>query len=201
MMHIFNSFRFKLLCFNKQILLVSFLILNFTTSTSQQKDTLLIWDDSYLLTWDDFMGKEINHKNNPDALSYLELPLLISYDSNKKPIYTVVALFNRCKSFTSKYHYSLLDHEQQHFNILEIFARKIRKSVDALNKVENTTPKDIFNLYYKYQDSISNHQHRYDVQTDYSRNGRKQRIWNLTIKNKLQDLEKYSTKNYYDLNN
>jgi len=201
MMHIFNSYCFRLLCFNKQILLLSFLILNLTIASSQQKDTLLIWDTNYLLTWDDFMGKEINNTNNPDALSYLELPLLISYDSNKKPIYTVVALFNRYKSFTSKFHYSLLDHEQQHFNILEIFARKIRKSVDALNKVENTTPQDIFNLYYEYQDSITNHQHRYDVQTDYSRNWRKQKIWNLIIKNKLQELENYSVKNYYNLNN
>jgi predicted secreted Zn-dependent protease len=83
----------------------------------------------------------------------------------------------------------VLTHEQKHFDIVELYARKLRKAVfetrytdynDLLAKLEI--------LYDKNDKEMDKYQDLYDEESDGSMNGEKQREWNKRI---IQELDNY----------
>jgi len=191
--------------YNRLILfqIIVFLLINLKSNLvyAQQNDTLIIWEKDYSLSWKDFRGKRKKNDSFASAYSYLEIYLLRSYRNDEIFNNIVVSTFNRYKSFTLHYNENLLEHEQIHFNILEIFTRKIRKSFDAISKNKNHKTYDYNTIFYKYQDSLRNYQDKYDYETSFSRNKKKQKIWKLVVKKKLNELEDFSSSNFYKLKN
>src|SRR5690606_15269872 len=78
-----------------------------------------------------------------------------------------------------------LAHEQLHFDISELFARKMR------DRLEDTTfsgdvKAEVRKIYRDILAELKAFQARYDRETDYSRNRGKQGEWNLRIAQALQ---------------
>lgn len=94
---------------------------------SQDLDAVIIWTKNYKLSWNDFLGKNFRFKDNTAANSSLKLHFIPSYNNKGVYSYTIIPVFNRLTSWTISRSPELLNHEQTHFDILEIFARKIRK--------------------------------------------------------------------------
>src|SRR5687768_6828529 len=85
----------------------------------------ITWNEFYRLQWHDFQG-EPQENSIGDAGTVVQIkakPYLVK----KQVRYDVYALFNRKKSWARDYSESLLAHEQLHFDIAELYARKIRK--------------------------------------------------------------------------
>ena len=84
-------------------------------------------------------------------------------------------------------------HEQKHFDIVELYARRMRKDLALLKcssmAVLNETADSLYKLYDKEMDR---YQDQYDEETDGSMNGDKQREWNRKIPDELHLLELYS---------
>ena len=86
----------------------------------------------------------------------------------------------------------MLSHEKYHFNIVEIFARKIRK--DVIEKSISPDSTDQFNNYIsKLWVEVENMQSDYDNETNHSLNKIAQQNWQTKIDKKLESLQAYKS--------
>lgn len=80
----------------------------------------------------------------------------------------------------------ILSHEQLHFDISELFARKMRKKV-AETKFTSNVKAEIKKIYRDILKELSAYQKKYDFETNFSRNFEKQLEWNKKIAEALSD--------------
>lgn len=80
----------------------------------------------------------------------------------------------------------ILSHEQLHFDISELFARKLRKEFSEATFTPENVKRKIRALYRKNNEELSDFQNRYDAETNFSRNREKQLIWNKKIEEALK---------------
>lgn len=95
-------------------------------------DVLLEWNPYYSLQWTDFRGA-------PGAEAHGDAGAVVSikarpYVVKGKVRYDVRAFFNREKSWKRDTSDLLLAHEQLHFDIAEVYARKIRERIHDLER-------------------------------------------------------------------
>lgn len=79
----------------------------------------------------------------------------------------------------------ILGHEQLHFDIAELFARKLRKELAKATFTRANVKAKVKSIYNKNNKELGAFQNRYDAETNFSRNRKNQRIWNLKIKEAL----------------
>lgn len=80
----------------------------------------------------------------------------------------------------------ILSHEQLHFDISELFARKMRKRVAETTFTKNVKA-EIKKIYREVLKELSAFQKKYDYETNFSRNLEKQLAWNQSV---ARDLER-----------
>lgn len=150
---------------------------------------LLLWNEFYKLQWDDFQG-EPDKRSLGDAATAVHIkakPYLIK----RKIHYDVEALFNRKKSWVRDTSPSLLAHEQLHFDIAELYARKIRRRVQELQR-RGVTDIEVFNEAIHALLLESNEvDERYDLETLHGALSRKQAEWSARIKQELASLNAF----------
>lgn len=86
----------------------------------------------------------------------------------------------------------VLKHEQGHFDITELFARKLNKAVGELVKKKNVKQSEFSSVYKKLMKEKTELQNEYDTETDNSRNKVKQEEWLKKINQGLIDYENYA---------
>lgn len=150
---------------------------------------LLLWNEYYKLQWDDFQG-EPDHGSLGDAGAAVQIkakPYLI-----KKEIrYDVEAYFNRRKSWARDTSPSLLAHEQLHFDIAELYARKIRKKVRELQKHRVNDIKTYNKAIQALLLESNEIDEQYDLETLHGALSRKQADWSARIKKELASLRSF----------
>ncbi len=80
----------------------------------------------------------------------------------------------------------ILSHEQLHFDISELFARKMRKIMDTTNFTKNVKA-EVKAIYLYINRELAEFQQLYDQETNYSRNVEQQLSWNQKIKDTLRN--------------
>ncbi|MDP6909549.1 MAG: hypothetical protein QF371_08585, partial [Flavobacteriales bacterium] len=118
----------------RQILLTVSLFLAFGKIVSAQAEkcrSCIEWQEERVLKWSDFKGKP-NKLSKNEALTDSGIAISLTCDDEHSEV-KVESFFNPYKSW-SKNHTSdyLLEHEQLHFDITELFARKLRKQLQIL---------------------------------------------------------------------
>jgi hypothetical protein len=150
------------------------------------------WNPHFRLSWDNFNGKPSSGSKG-DAGSVIAIETYPSVN-NGKVHFQVYALFNREKSWYSDTSQSLLAHEQLHFDLAELYARKIRKKVSELSA---NGVKD-FEVYNREVEKLliqSNEADiRYDLETLHGGIKEKQLIWKGQVESGLLKLSSFSRK-------
>lgn len=170
--------------------LLSFLELN--AHTQEKKDSILRWTESYKLTKSDFKGKAPNRTKWAAITTYLIFAEGTS--TSTLPKYVIEARFNRYSSWMKVDSSYVIIHEQLHFDIAELFARKMRNQLSILysRKEKNT------NVYNKALIAINQAcfqmQRKYDTETVHGTIFSKQKKWNILIDTKLKQMEKFALK-------
>jgi len=164
------------------------LFIVFTTLSSgmfsQQK---IEWTEKRKLSFDDFRG-EIGV-----SMAAAVSSVIIRYEIVSQSIWTgrikikIFATFDTSSSWIKPEFKSprLLAHEQGHFDITEIFSRKLQKKVDAeIKGVKDFSQKfqkmydDLYNEHYQYQT-------QYEIDTDNGRHEENQEKYNTLIREML----------------
>lgn len=173
-----------------------FLFLGFT-SRAQLPDNRIPWSAN-LLTWQDFLG-------NPDPSSpfHANTSSGISYSWSMKQvgkevefIYEVNSYFTPVMSWVKegKMTPHLLAHEQLHFDITELHARKLRKIMQDFDYRNTLNLKSILQAnYMAIEASLSKMQKAYDAESRHSINLEQQLKWQKYIKEELEKLEEFSS--------
>lgn len=172
-----------------KFLLMLLLLLTVFCGFSQQN--IIKWTPTTKLTWDDFNEK----KGSKLAYSAVAIKLQPIISTTKRIKLEVFAYFDTSKSRTGIYDEKVLEHEQLHFLIGELFARKLRKKILYYGKAKFFKDRNEFNRIYKanYTEYLK-YQRLYDKQTVNSVNQKAQKRWEVKVQNELKDYQQFANK-------
>ncbi|RYZ26902.1 MAG: DUF922 domain-containing protein [Chitinophagaceae bacterium] len=154
------------------------------------EDEMIPWRNQRKLSWDDFLSSP---QKQGDAVASTSTSLGISYQvKNGELTYTITCNFSRKKSWGLLRTDYILAHEQAHFDITELHARKLYKALYHYEFNPDTFKKDIAAIYEKIVDQKEEMQQDYDRETDHSRRKITQNNWLEKIDSMLGETEPFS---------
>jgi hypothetical protein len=155
----------------------------------QGQDTIN-WRPDYKLKWEDFCGApDTSSEYGGLTHAYIEYSLSNSNDSFHTVVY---CYFNKKESWIRKNTTSgIIIHEQGHFNIAEIFARKLRQAFKVYKFNPQNVNQDSQRIFKEIALDLKRMNEQYDEETDFSRNKKAQSYWNNKIVQELKKLEQF----------
>lgn len=170
-------------------------ILGIGNKAIAQKQDLIPWSSDLELKWKDFKGK-------PDKFTDLKAITSsgIKFGAkcvNGELMLTIGCYFDRKDSWVKgEQNEYLLAHEKLHFDITELYTRKL---IQKLTSLSDPCGKDLDKMQQIYDDNSVDYnafQDRYDRETDHSLNKEKQKEWEELVARELKRLEMYSSELY-----
>ncbi len=158
-------------------------------TTVSEKTELIDWSEKRKLTWTDFKGTPDPASPNA-ALTSSSINIDFEYDQQELKFY-IRCRFNTVKSWGKVKTDYILAHEQGHFDIAELYARKMFKALKAYKYNPKTISDDINRIYQEIMTSHHQFQSAYDRETDHSRIPDKQAEWEKKINDELKALEAF----------
>lgn len=174
----------------KFFLIVFLLIFNIL---SAQK---INWSEDRKLVWDNFKSKT-NNLGGSTVVAYThcgwEYSAITSSDPKVPVKIEIQTIFNEDKSWKDDKRINdyVLVHEQKHFDIAEIHARKLRKEVSEKIKTTSEYNKFFKTIYSKISSEYKQFQTTYDRITEHGMNKEKQAEYNILISEELEKLKNY----------
>jgi hypothetical protein len=168
------------------------------TTLTSRKEVKIEWTETRKLTWEDFKGTRSFTNSNLAALSNCGF----GFNTNpvlpfSKPKFTVVNIFYPELSWVNKSEQDrpeLLEHEQLHFDISELYARQLRKEFKTSNINYFNLKRKAEAIFQKVHASYLLRQELYEQETAFSLNKQMQIVWMSRIKDELTAMNTY-TKN------
>ncbi len=148
------------------------------------------WNSNIRLTWADFKGKvppaAVPAATTASGISYTYSANLLHHEVHLD--YEVNAYFYPNESWyrPALCNENTLSHEQLHFDISELFARKMRDRLDRTSFSDDVKA-EIRKIYKEILEELQDYQEQYDWETNFSRNREKQAEWNQKIAKALQE--------------
>ena len=172
--------------------LFSWLLSSFLNVPAPPVADEIAWKAARKLTWDDFKAKA-DDKDPLHALTATNIDMKAKCENGELKV-KVESVFSSNESWTkNKKSERLLFHEQLHFDITEIYARRLRKELKDLpgacsapERINAVTDR-IFEEWKKQEDV-------YDQQTDHGLNQEQMKIWATKIEVELKILDNYKEK-------
>jgi hypothetical protein len=162
---------------------------NDSTSRVETED-IIPWENDKRLAWDDFL---CDPKVGTDAVASTSTSLGIAYQLNDGQLkYHITCYFNKEKSWGLMRTDYILAHEQGHFDITEIFARKLNEALQNYQFNKRTFKKDIGQIYQSIVAEKEDYQKTYDAETDHSRNRKVQYDWLEKIDSLLAETQPFA---------
>ena len=153
------------------------------------KDTL-IWSATDTLQMEDFQGKV--KRNTGGQTSSALYYYMKEMDGTLKLV--VEALFIKKKSALLENSAYALKHEQGHFDLTEIAARRLRKLIAEKDWTKVKNMGDVVKkMYVRVYNEWTREQDKYDNETQHGLNAARQEIWNAKLAAELKELEQYAT--------
>jgi hypothetical protein len=157
----------------------------------------IVWSATRKLTWDDFKGNPKPISNtNVAAVSYCGF----GFQSNRVTMFKKLKIYSKT-IFDCKLSWvrpdqierkDLLEHEQTHFDLCEVYSRILRKKIEEknltvfnLNNEADAIFKEIYALYLDRQEL-------YEKETNYGLDRQKQIEWTIKVEKELTELNAYS---------
>jgi hypothetical protein len=159
-------------------------------NTYKEKE-IIAWNENNKLNWDCFKGKSDNSNNRAITCS----TIYCKFEESNNLTINIRACFIKKESWKkdklpSDYH---LSHEQKHFDIAEIYARKLRKILtDTIFKSEAIARKEIPKIIRDNNKALNIYQDLYDKETNHSINKENQSLWDKRIEEEIKAGDNYS---------
>ena len=154
------------------------------------------WSENQKLVWDNFKSKT-NNLGGATVVAYThcgwEFLATTSSDPKVSVKINIQTVFNENKSWkdVKRINDYVLLHEQKHFDIAEIHARKLRKEVSEKIKTTSDYNKFFKTIYAKISSDYKSFQADYDRITEHGMNKEKQAEYNILISEELEKLKNY----------
>ncbi len=160
------------------------------------------WDKNTLLNREDFKGSRKWSAGNSVASTYSGFGYDITYDGDDISGEIYVRFYCKKSWWNPKLTNrdkikNVLAHEQLHFDICELFGRKLYKEILNLTAAKRMNSRSINRIKSKLEKQYSNYQKSYDRGTNHSINITEQKRWNKKIKAELEILSDYSNYQHF----
>lgn len=175
------------------VFFISATISDHTKCKSTPNGPVIEWEPDVKLTWSNFKSK-----NNPSkGFAVAASTCGFGYDGIINGNEMKLNIYVRFYCNESWYHkdyllQEVLDHEQLHFDICELYGRIFYKNILFLRKSGSLNERTLNKLLYKLRDEYDATQDKYDKDTNHSTNGERQVEWNRKIKLELEKHELYA---------
>jgi hypothetical protein len=164
---------------------------SFTKPVKEETTETIPWSARRILSWNDFQGAP---RRNTDAVASTSTSLGIAYQlRNGELTYEVTCTFSKPKSWGSTRTPYILAHEQAHFDITELFARKLNQRLQEYQFNKKSYRQDLNAIYQSVVAEKEAMQQAYDGETDHSRRKRIQYEWLDRIEKMLEQTTPYAT--------
>jgi len=159
---------------------------------AKKTDSILIWSSNRKLRWSDFLSsKKLN--NTDPTQSMIGITAKPYYTDSGTYEYKILAYFHKFQSIANAKNDYVLNHEQVHFDIAELFARKMRKEIAQLEATKgDLTSEDYTTIYTTLFNEYRAYQHQYDTETNHSTHYVMQQLWDAKVADDLKDLAAFS---------
>ncbi len=154
---------------------------------SQEEETIP-WSADRKLQWSDFKG---SYFKTEWAAATTATGISYAFSSNEQNGQQYLEIEVQCVFLPQKSWYRpelcdsvILSHEQLHFDIAELHARKFRKSL-AEFRFTNNVKDEVSDIYKQILKELRIFQNKYDWETDFSKDLRQQWLWNRSIAKEL----------------
>ncbi len=171
---------------------------NFTSIQDDNASDTLIWQPETKLHWDDFLA-EAPSRNSFAAFTYTLINMEYSAtitEGKVIPSFKIYAAFNRRRSWVKNQKEArtpeILAHEQAHFDISEITARRLRKALLTETYSRKSLEQKINSIYQVTVQAGDEMQALYDQESDHGLNKAQQLKWSNRVKNELSELANYA---------
>jgi hypothetical protein len=155
------------------------LLLPFHALSQDRNEELVSWKPQQKLTWADYKAEP---DPRSDAAATTTTYLGIEYNINHQGFtYKISCRFSKNRSWGIHKTEYILSHEQGHFDIAEIFARKLHKELNDYAFNKRTYQQDLKKIYERVMNEKEATQNLYDAETNHSINRKKQAEWLLKI--------------------
>ncbi|WP_223033904.1 DUF922 domain-containing protein [Hanstruepera marina] len=160
-----------------------------------KSDQSIPWQENYKLSWENFIGQP---DPNSDAAAVTSSGITFGYRLSRvnnviESIHVeVTAHFYPEKSWvkSNEADNHILAHEQLHFDITELYTRKLRKATSQVVVSQNAN-NELDAIHSRIVKELNDYQNHYDDETNYSRNHEAQAKWQKSIKEALEALKDY----------
>jgi hypothetical protein len=160
------------------------------STITDNDEELLAWRADRKLNWDDYKAAP---KTDSDAAASTTTYLTISYNiSSNNFSFKIESKFSKTRSWGLHKTQYILSHEQGHFDIAEIFARKLYQKMREYSFDRDSYQKDLKKIYQDILDEKREMQEDYDRETNHSINREKQAEWLKKIEKKLEEFRNYA---------
>jgi hypothetical protein len=165
-------------------------VMPFSGIAQDKNEELLEWSAGRRLNWADYKAKP---DPQSDAAATTTSYLGISYNINPAGFsYKITCRFSKTRSWGLHKTDYILSHEQGHFDISEIFARKLNKRMSEYRFNKRSYQNDLDAIYQEIINEKIEMQNQYDRETNHSINKEKQAEWLKNIRIKLNELDNWS---------
>lgn len=160
------------------------------TGYAQDDDEAIPWSPNRKLTWADFKGEApVTDRAAATTASGITYQFATTGTRDKMDIdYTVTTFFYPYKSWYQSHlcDSMILSHEQLHFDISELYARKMRVRMATATFTGNVKA-EVKAIYREILEELEAFQDLYDQETNFSRNREQQLLWNAKIEAALTE--------------
>jgi len=170
----------------KTISIFCFLFVSILQGQREYKDYKTItWKSQERLAWSDFKG-EIPLNNRAAAVTASGITYRFSTSSTRDVFEVDFKIDTHFYPNKSWYQPELCDdiilsHEQLHFDISELYARKLRNTLENSSFTRSNVKAKVKEIYRKNNEELNDFQSHYDSETNFSRDREQQILWNKKI--------------------
>ena len=159
------------------------------------EETGIVWTNNRRLTWDDFKSPA-DEAEPLHAMTSTNIAVKANCKGNQMN-FDVKCVFVTKDSWTkNRLSKKLLAHEQMHFDLTEVHARRLRQKLNQEANICGSSRIKLDPIVEKYFNEWKEEQDRYDQETNHGLLDEQQKTWEDKIAIRLAELETYSYKTY-----
>lgn len=170
-----------------RLLFILLLLFVSLSAPAQQSAHFLYWEEGKQLNWQHFKGRPDTDDHVHAAVTFAGIDLQVEHINLLGEItFKARAVFDQQLSWAYEDRQSpaILQHEQLHFDIAEVYARKLERKLNSL-KIRKSQKAGASKLLQRYTRAQLASQARYDAETVHGLNHKKQKAWQELVDREL----------------
>lgn len=174
---------------------MAILFLGSSFGFAQEEEEKILWQENNTLVWDLFKGEpNMDSPFHAETNSGITQAISVRYSNeNMEFDYEVESYFQPQYSWVKEGKRTdyLLGHEQLHFDIAELHARKLRKALDEY-RIGKNFKKDLQKINEQVQMESHRMQQKFDAESRHSQNREAEMEWRKFVREELARFKAYA---------